>query len=163
MSSPPRVLALAALACATACSAYGWAARPGPAVTHELVAVRTVDVDASSGADAAYLTRTFVQSLHGAGVVGAAWTTSPPARGALTCDVVVNDAAEFGDALHVTASARCALDGRFVAERLGDVQVATTTTARLSYRARAAEAASNAALAAVATDIADHLAIEATP
>ena len=99
----PRIFTLAALVGATACSTYGWAARPGPTVTHELVAVRTVDVDASSGADAAYLTRTFVQALHGAGVVGAAWTTSPPEGGVLACDIAVTDDAAFGDALLLMA------------------------------------------------------------
>ena len=140
------------------CSAYGFADRPGVGVTKELVPVRTVDVDASSGADAGYLTRELVAHLQRNGLAGASWTTSQT-RGAVACDVAVREEA-FGEHVRVVAAARCAVDGEIVATRSGDAQLALAATTRMTDRAQAAEIAANRALEAAATEIAAHLTTE---
>lgn len=139
------------------CASYGWADRPAAGGIARPVTVRTVDVDAHAGVDAAALTRALIDELRRAGVVGAAWSGADAPADVIACDVAVVDDAGFGEHTFVSVSTRCAVDGFVVTERRGDAQVGLRATARHAGRSAAADSAARASFADVAHDLARHL------
>lgn len=137
------------------CSAYGFADRPAPHVTERAVAVRTVDVDASAGADAGLLTRELVEELRRTGLAGARWSADEDPW-AVVCDVAMQEQT-FSDHTQVVASARCAVAGVVVTTRTAHAQLVTGPEDRIRSRARTFEIAALRAIEAAAVDVASHV------
>ncbi len=149
------LLALGVMTCG--CASYGWADRAGEHTVTRPIVVRTIDIDAHAGADAAALTRELVRELHRAGVRTATWTGANQRRDVVECDIALERDEGFGDTAFVAVSTACRVDGTLVTTHTADAQLALTATDRRLGRRRAAESAARLSFPAVAIDLAGYL------
>lgn len=156
MAPQPHILALLAPLLLGGCATYGWADRTDGDRSARPVAVRTLNIDADAGINAAVLTRDFVSELQRAGVA-AEWTGARRTRDVVQCRVALMRDDAFGLQSAVEVQTTCEVDGVRAARQSGDALIGHTAIDHTAGRKRAAEVATRSSFAAVARELVNYL------